>query len=178
MCDSDFQKKYTTRISNQQCVRCGKASDSARRKCQICRKKESDWRKKTRERRRDSERTYKQGIYDKRIVMHSKLSDAKMERPVVEQTYITPERIRALRRLQKNKCLYCGNALQVLNRRRPDGLTVERIKNDLPHNSDNVILACHRCNCRRVGDKLNQDKTNLQVFHEIWTNYQKTKSRS
>ena len=110
--------------------------------------------------------------------MHSKLSDAKMERPVVEQTYITPDRIRALRRLQKNKCLYCGNALQVLNRRRPDGLTVERIKNALPHNSDNVILACHRCNVRRVGDKLNQDKTNLQVFHEIWTNYQKTRSQS
>ena len=178
MCDSDFQKKYITRILKHQCVRCGKALDSARRKCQVCRKKESDWRKKTRERRRDSERTYKQGIYDKRIVMHSKLSDAKMERPVVEQTYITPERIRALRRLQKNKCLYCGNALQVLNRRRPDGLTVERIKNALPHNSDNVILACHRCNVRRVGDKLNQDKTNLQVFHEIWTNYQKTKSRN
>ena len=171
MCDSDFQKKYITRISNKRCVRCGKALDSARRKCQVCRKKESDWRKKTRERRRNSERTYKQGIYDKRICMHSKLSDAKMERPIVEQSYITPKRIRTLRRLQKNKCLYCSQELQVLNRRKPDGLTCERLQNSLPHDESNVILCCHRCNVRRVGNQLNKDKSNLEIFHGIWCNY-------
>ena len=174
MCEtSAFRKKYQKRVDNEMCVRCGKANDSERRKCQLCRKLESDWRKNTRDRRRDSERKYKQGIYDIRIVRHSKMSDTKMKRPFDEQSYITPDRIRTLRRLQKNKCLYCAQDLQVLNRRQPDGLTVERIDNSHPHNSDNVILCCHRCNVRRIGNKSN-NKPGLQIYHEMWTNYKKT----
>lgn len=171
MCEtSAFQKKYKKRIENEMCVRCGKTNDSARRKCQVCRKLESEWRKNTRDRRRNSERKYKQGIYDIRIVRHSKMSDTKMKREFDEQSYITPDRIRTLRRLQKNKCLYCAQDLQILNRRQPDGLTVERMDNSRPHNSDNVILCCHRCNVRRVGNQLN-NKPSLQIYHSIWMNY-------
>ena len=169
---SAFQKTYQNRIDNHECVRCGKTVDSVRRKCLVCRKMESDWRKKTRDRRRDRERLYKQKIYDLRIVRHSKMSDNKMNRPFDAQSYITPERIRTLRRLQKNRCLYCERELQVLNRRKPDGLTVERLNNAEPHNSDNVVLCCHKCNVRRVGNKLN-NKPKLQIYHDIWCNYKK-----
>ena len=174
MCEtSAFRKKYLTRISQKQCVRCGNSHDSNLRKCETCRESESVWRKKTRYRRRDNERAYKQSIYDKRIVMHSKLSDAKMNRPIDEQSYITPYRIRTLRKLQKNKCLYCSTPMQVLNRRKPDGLTVERIQNSIPHNLNNIVLCCHQCNVRRIGNKLNQGKTSLGIYHEIWVNYRK-----
>jgi len=174
MCAEDFKSTYSRRIENKQCVRCGIAQDSNLRKCTKCRSLESVWRKETRDRRRTQERMYKQSIYDKRICCHSRDSDTKMNRPVIEHSYITPRRIRMLRRLQRNKCLYCTQTLQVLNRRQPDGLTVERLRNNLPHNADNVILCCHRCNVRRIGNKKNIGKTNLQIFYEIWNQYKQS----
>ena len=171
MCAEDFKSTYNRRIEKKQCVRCGIAQDSNLRKCTKCRSLESVWRKETRDRRRTQERMYKQSIYDKRICCHSRDSDTKMNRPVIEHSYITPRRIRMLRRLQRNKCLYCTQTLQVLNRRQPDGLTVERLRNNLPHNADNVILCCHRCNVRRIGNQKNIGKTNLQIFYEIWFKY-------
>ena len=169
--DSKFKNTYNIRIENNQCVRCGQVKYTNLRKCKGCRVLESEWRRYTRDRRRNQERWYKQSIYDKRIVMHSKLSDIKMNRPIMEQCYITPERIRTLRRLQNNACLYCSTTLQIINRREPDGLTCERIKNAEPHNQDNVILCCHRCNVRRIGNKINQGKTNLEIFYDIWCKY-------
>ena len=174
MCAESSKSTYTRRIANNECVRCGAQNDSSLRKCSKCRGLESIWRKNTRDRRRDQEKRYKQSIYDQRICCHSKDSDTKMNRPVIEHSYITPRRIRMLRRLQRNKCLYCSQTLQVLNRRQPDGLTVERLRNYLPHNSDNVILCCHQCNVRRIGNKKNIGKTNLQIFYDIWCQYKES----
>ena len=164
---SAFKKLYISRCNNKMCTRCGKTRDSDLLKCEACRTSESIWRKNTRHRRTQQERDYHAKNWDTRCCMHARLSDIKMKRPIDESLYITPERLRTLRLLQCNRCVYCDTKMQVINRKKPDGLTIERIKNSDAHNEDNCILSCHRCNCKRVGNKININKTNLQIFYEI-----------
>ena len=138
-------------------------------KCETCRVEESNWRKKNRGNRAQKEREYQQKNWDKRCVMHSKCADRKYKREFDSQEYITAKRLRTLRMLQKNRCFYCDVELQIKNRKRPNGLSIERLQNDRPHCSDNVVIACHRCNCKRM-NRLNP-YSNLEVFYKIWKNY-------
>ena len=168
---SAYSKLYNSRVNNKKCVRCNGDLDSARRKCQACRSDESVWRKNTRQNRADTERKYQQKHWDRRCVMHSKCSDRKYNRELQEgEDYITPKRLRLLRKLQMNKCYYCETVLQVLDRRKADGLSIERLNNNYPHSSSNCILACHSCNCKRKNST--NGKTALQTFYEIFNNYQ------
>ena len=172
---SKSKNLYHKRCENNKCTRCGGERDISRRKCTECRNNESAWRKKTRSRRTDVERRYCQKNWDKRCVFLARTSDLSNNREIVQHSYITPERLRTLRVLLRNKCFYCGITLQVENRRQRDGLTIERLRGGgTPHNADNCILCCHSCNCRKVGNIQNKNKSNLEIFAEIWKNYNST----
>ena len=166
---------YQRRIKISKCVRCGGDLDSSRRKCTTCRLDENSWRKKTRSNRTKTEQAYYRKNWDRKCIMHSKLSDRKYNRPIVDENYVTPERLRQLRKLQMNLCYWCSTVLQTRNRREPDGLSIERLNNKFPHDLDNVILSCHRCNCKRKN--VHCTKTSLEIFFDIWKQYKENGKR-
>lgn len=170
-----FKQRYQKRVDNNVCVRCGKAkeTDESRRKCLFCRQIESTWRKDTRKlKNRDvQEQKYHMKSWAKRCVHHSRRSDVAANRTFSEQEYVTETQLTHLRKIQKNRCYYCRIVLQVFNRRRPDGLTVERIVGlTTPHLSNNIVLCCHRCNCKKMGNRI-KHKPPLQRYFEMWTKY-------
>jgi hypothetical protein len=170
---------YQTRISNNSCTRCGECKElgETRRKCVLCRANESKWRKDTRKKmNRDvQEQKYHMKTWAKRCLTHSRRSDKKYDRTCNDNTYITEQQLVNLRKFQDNKCFYCKIELQVFNRRRPDGLTVERlVGGSRPHNSDNVVLACHRCNCKRMGNKY-AHKSPLKMYYDMWVAFKNHK---
>ena len=162
---------YNERADSNCCVRCAKVHPEgwSLRKCQNCRDRESTYRKKTRKgKRKEQERSYQRKNWFNRCLYLSRQSDLKANR-TSDEPYITPQRLVTLRVLQENKCFYCDTALQVQNRKKPDGLTIERLDNSRPHSLSNVILCCHRCNCRKLSNKLTQ--TTFEVFYEICTRF-------
>ena len=162
---------YNERAKAKCCVRCGTehTPEWTLQKCQKCRHKESEYRKRTRDtRRKEQERSYQRKNWFNRCLYLSRQSDAKKNR-TSDEPYITPERLLTLRVLQENKCFYCDTELQVHNRKKPDGLTIERLDNSKPHSISNVILCCHRCNCRKLSNKLTQSK--YEVFYSICSKF-------
>ena len=163
---------YETRIRKKLCTRCGgaKVTGETRRKCPSCREQESQWRKNTRVvLKRDAvEQKYRMKTWAKRCLTHSKRSDTKYSRVWDENTYMTERQLKTLRILQENRCVYCSQTMQVVNRRRPNGLTVERIvAGKRAHDGANILLACHQCNCRRVGNSVVRESP-LRVYYNLW----------
>ena len=170
MCEtSAFKRKYQARVHNNICVKCCKTLTDLRRKCPTCRLYENTWRKTTRSRRTTQERVYKQNTWAKRIVMHAKMADKRYNRPICEQEYITPKRLTYLRLLQQNRCFYCKTELQNQNRKLHNGLSCERLSSSESHTQQNCVLACHRCNCKRM-DRFNS-KTGLCTFYDLFLEY-------
>ena len=147
---------HRQRIANNQCTRCGKThvDNWTKKKCEICSKKESNYRKKTRDKRRDKERTYRIKNWSRRCCYLSKSSDLRKDREVGGD-YITPKRLKTLRALQLNQCFYCETPMNTENRKRSDGLTIERLDNSRPHSEDNIVLCCSSCNCHKISNKQN-----------------------
>ena len=147
---------HNQRIQNNQCTRCGVAhvDNWNKKKCEICSNKESVYRKKTRDNRRDQERKYRIEHWDRRCCYLSKSSDLRKDREIGED-YITPKRLKTLRALQLNQCFYCGVPMNTENRKRSDGLTIERLDNSRPHVEDNIVLCCSSCNCHKISNKQN-----------------------
>ena len=75
-----------------------------------------------------------------------------------EKKFITLEHIVNLLIQTEMKCNYCNCNMSVLyeNVREPCQWTVDRIDNDLGHNTDNYVLACFKCNIERR--RINKDK--------------------
>ena len=175
---ASFRRKYQKRITNKLCVRCGKSKSEGetRRKCAACRADESTWRKDSRKtKNRDvQEQRYHMKTWAKRCLTHSRRSDTAAGREWYEQNYVTETQLKNLRTIQRNTCYYCDQPMQVFNRRRPDGLTVERIVGlKTPHLSDNIVLSCHRCNCKKMGNKT-AHKPPLQRCYALWKAYKST----
>ena len=107
---------------------------------------------------KNREKIIKQGIeYRKkawatRIVSHSRLADKRKNR-TSNEPYITKECVLKLRDQQNNKCFHCNILMQTDKRKNPDGLTIERLDNSLPHIKRNCVLACHHCNVSRVSSR-------------------------
>ena len=131
--------------------KCGRQRDSELKRCAKCREIERKSKQRCRARRGPIEAEYQRGRWAHRMVCHSRDADKKRKRPVDSEDYITPSFLEMIRRLQHNSCKYCGTGMQDENRREPNGLTVERFHNDLPHLKQNVCLACYRCNMRSRG---------------------------
>jgi len=53
--------------------------------------------------------------------------------------------------LKTNVCHYCKNKvlIEYETKLHPMQWTLDRINNDLPHNKDNVVLSCLRCNLEK-----------------------------
>ena len=162
---------YNERSKANCCVRCGESHKDgwSLQKCNKCRQKESAYRKRTRNlARKQQEREYQQKNWFNRCLYLSRQSDNKKNR-TSEEPYITADRLKALRVLQDNRCFYCDKELQVQNRKQHDGLTIERLNNKEPHSMSNVILCCHRCNCKRISNHLTQ--TTAEVFSQICSRF-------
>jgi hypothetical protein len=162
---------HNTRITKNQCTRCGceHIDGWTKRKCEICSAKESVYRKKTRGNRREQERQYRIKNWANRCVYLSRGSDKKKQREVGEN-YITAKRLKTLRALQMNKCFYCMVDMTTENRKHATGLTTERLDNSKPHSEDNVVLCCSSCNCRKLSNK--QDLGFEDAYRQILTRFE------
>jgi hypothetical protein len=80
------------------------------------------------------------------MVMHSKQSDKKYKLTYAEEDYIDPDFLIEHRKKRNNQCIYCDIRLQSFNRRRFNGVTVQRLNNRLAHIKDNCVIACYQCN--------------------------------
>jgi hypothetical protein len=75
-----------------------------------------------------------------------------------EKKFVTLEHIVNVLVSTEMKCNYCNCEMSVLyeNVREPRQWTVDRIDNDLGHNTNNYVLACLKCNIERR--RTNKDK--------------------
>jgi hypothetical protein len=150
---------YNRRVAAKICVCCKTSlgDQPTHRKCQQCLTTDNNYRKKNRTQKVvDSEREYRQKVWFKRCVWKSTRKD-RLKNRTSGDPMVKPIRLQTLRVLQLNKCFYCLTDMQVLNRKKPNGLTIERLDNTEPHTTKNCILCCNRCNCKRLSDKHNLD---------------------
>ena len=126
------------------CYRCRQEKTCWQTSCIVCRAK----RQLSRMKHIQTEREYQARRWAERCVVHSKLSDRKADRTFQEDDYIQASRLRFLRTLQNNKCIYCNIEFQTTNRQKKGGLTIERLHSDLPHLTTNCVLCCFPCNCK------------------------------
>ena len=148
-------------LTIQKCAYCKKVICCKQKTCANCRIRARDNRLKHIQR----ERTYQSQRWAHRAVVHSKIADKNKNRTYKPRDYITHQRLRFLRTLLKNKCVYCQTEMQTENRRLPNGLSVERINRKLPHVKSNVFLCCFRCNC--VGGRGMPGPIIQQCFYEL-----------
>jgi hypothetical protein len=144
---------HRERIENDQCTRCGVEHEPLwlKKKCKTCGERESAYRKKTRSKRRERERLYRIKHWAERCCYLSRGADIRKDRAITSE-YITPKRLKTLRALQLNRCFYCRTPMYAENRKRRDGLTIERLDNRMAHNEGNIVLCCSSCNCRRLSN--------------------------
>lgn len=84
-----------------------------------------------------------------RMVNNSKTTDLRKKRPIVIPYYITVEFLKNQFERQNGECAYCVNRMEFgegKKRTKSLGMTVQRINSEKPHNQDNCILACLKCN--------------------------------
>ena len=89
--------------------------------------------------------------WHKRIPRDCKCTDRKKNRDWDPKKMVDTEWCLKQVDLQQNKCHYCGVFMDWINRQKPNGLTVERLKaGHHPHHKDNCTLCCFRCNTKRM----------------------------
>ena len=101
------------------------------------------------------------------MVRHAKWCDKNYNRTSTA-AYITPDFLERLRKVQKSRCTYCTIPMQSENRMLPDGLTIQRLDNSLPHSKNNCILACFKCNLQRVEKGNKEDYIRLKRAFVAW----------
>ena len=131
-------------LTIEPCSKCRKAKCCKQKQCIKCRERA----KQSRLKNIQTERDYQAKRWAHRATVHSRIADKKSNRLYQSNTFITPKRLEFLRDIQHNKCIYCYTPMQIENRRKPNGLTVERVDGKKPHTKNNVALCCFRCNCK------------------------------
>ena len=134
-------KKFRTKNRKAGLCRCGRKRDNKILKtCKVCQTYEKEWNKKN---------------WATRKIHRSRLHDRDAGRIPLDSVpadFIDKEFLENERKKLQNKCCYCFVIMQTENMLGvDDGLTVERIDNDLPHLKSNCTLACWECNTHRVG---------------------------
>ena len=100
-----------------------------------------------------------------RCVRDSRSMDLAANRLVNDKDYISTKKLIALQKEQLNRCYYCNIFMNWIERRKSrNGLTIERLRTDLPHISTNCVLACKSCNSRRYS----REKGLLKRYFSIW----------
>tara|TARA_Y100000817_G_C16846164_1_gene540119 strand:- start:389 stop:853 length:465 start_codon:yes stop_codon:yes gene_type:complete len=79
------------------------------------------------------------------------MQDKKKKRPYDKKKYINLDKLLPMLVASKLRCCYCKCAVMILynNSREPRQWTLDRIDNSEPHNEDNVVIACLKCNLER-----------------------------
>ena len=134
----------------ESCTKCKRLICCKRKWCPQCRTKLAKYQSKR---------------WAHRACVHSRLADHNADRQYDNEDYITPERLQFLKKLLNDKCVYCKIKMQTDNRRKPNGLTIERVNNKLAHTKHNIILCCHHCNC--VGGRGNPGFILQNCFSEL-----------
>ena len=160
--DTTYYRRRTAGL----CPLCGVVRDSTTTCCLQCLAGRKIYRKNNRTKRRVKEAAYQRKHWANRCVMHSKQADRKSSRGIPEN-YITAQRLEFVRKLQKNKCIYCDAEMQTYNRRESDGLTIERIWNDKPHTLTNCFLACRTCNSKHAHTLTHRYPIIQHTFREL-----------
>jgi len=77
--------------------------------------------------------------------------DKKKKRAYDKGKYINLEELLPLLVASKLRCYYCKHSVMLLYNdvREPNQWTLDRIDNSKPHNTDNVVIACLKCNLER-----------------------------
>jgi hypothetical protein len=109
---------------------------------------------------------------EKYLVIDSIKSDRKAGRITeIPVDYITEEFLIDIRKQQNDRCVYCTISVcnDCGNRNIPGKMnnlvSVERKDNNLPHIKSNCVIACWRCNNKRIGDARTPS---TQKKHRIW----------
>ena len=126
------------------CLKCKGEKECPQQLCITCRKAIATSRRKRVYREKD----YQSRRWSYRACVHSRLTDKKKNRTYARGDYITPDRLKQVREIQDNKCIYCETELQTYNRKRPNGLTIERLDNNFAHVISNCVICCFHCNVR------------------------------
>ena len=126
------------------CLKCKCEKSCPQQLCSTCRNTIAQ----NREKKTYVEKEYQSHRWAHRVCVHSKLTDKKKNRSFNQNNYITPNRLKQIREIQDNKCIYCNTELQTYNRKRPNGLTIERLDNNLAHITSNCVICCFHCNVR------------------------------
>jgi hypothetical protein len=104
-----------------------------------------------------------------RIPRDALRSDILKNRHIDHKNFVDPEFCKGLQTKQQNECHHCGRFMDWIQRRKgKDGLTLERLNNELAHHKGNVVLCCKSCNSK----KLTRDQSLLRKYFNIW--YRKT----
>ena len=94
---------------------------------------------------------YKDNMVERQIVAISHQNDKKRIRSEQDlranPRYIDVDFILKLRKDQDDRCYFCNKKMQTKCRMKADGLTIERLDNDL-HLKTNCVLSCCSCNHR------------------------------
>ena len=106
--------------------------------------------------------------FTKRIPRDSLCKDKRAGRRIDLSKFVDAAWVVAQQKLQKNLCWWCFTFMNWVVRNRKNGLTCERLNNNEAHHKKNCVLACHRCNSRR----LSRDRALLQKYFKLW--YMKT----
>ena len=88
----------------------------------------------------------------KNIVGCSKNRD-KLSRQYDPIHFITENYVERIWLFQKHKCFHCDKIMQLYNRNKPDGCTIERLDNKFGHTIKNCVLACKSCNVKISGGR-------------------------
>ena len=137
-------------LTIKKCKQCKRLTCSKQNRCVICRQREKD---------------YQARRWKERVIVHSRIADRRKNRTYKQEDFITPERIGFLQKLLNNQCIYCKIEMQNTNRRKPNGITVERIDRRFAHVKNNCFLCCYRCNC--VGGRGVPGHIIQQCFSEL-----------
>ena len=157
----------TRRIAAGVCIKCGGNRDRDLRFCSSCAVKQSKWKKNGRKKRAPKEKEYHSKRWANRMIMHSKQADKRSKRTYAEEEYIDPDFLIERRKKRNNQCIYCDIPLQSFNRRRFNGVTVQRLDNKLAHIKENCVIACNQCNNCRM-ELENPESLKRMEARKIW----------
>ena len=112
-----------------------------------------------------------------RVLYASKKADRKRGQ-FDEIHFITRNYVERIWLFQKQLCHYCCNQMQIKDRRKPDGCTIERLDNNFGHTIRNCVLACWKCNCGKAyGDMWKKIKKRKRDKQTITENIEKHKNK-
>ena len=106
--------------------------------------------------------------YYKRMIRDAKAKDLKYNR-YNEQDHVDSPFLEKLHNSQQSLCIYCHSMMDWIVRNKGNGMTLERINNDIGHVKSNCVLACHHCNSmKRSYEKRLLAKYFYRWYHNVF----------